>query len=109
MLDRKTKDYDASDELLEDRIKHSNIFSWIYYFAYTGFFLLFAYISIKIINMDFSALNEAFLWKLLFITMIAGFLFAVFFIFALITSNNYEEDERYYKILLFLRKQKGKK
>jgi hypothetical protein len=33
VLERKIKDYEASDELLEDRLKESKIYFWVFYIA----------------------------------------------------------------------------
>lgn len=109
MLDRKTKDYEASEELLEDRIKQTKIFSGMYYILYIVFLLILAGISINIINLDFTTAKTTSLWRLLFVIVTGGFLFLTFAVYSVIQSKNYDDDTRYYKLLLFLKKQNNGK
>ena len=105
MLDRKTKDYEASDELLEDRIKQSRIFSGMYYFLCLFFLLIMAYICIQTINIDFTKIKEtASLWRLLFIELVSWMLALAFIVYSLMESKGHADDARYYKTLLFLKK-----
>jgi hypothetical protein len=105
MLDRKTKDYEASEELLEDKIKQSRILSGIYYFLYLIFLLILVYICIQTLNIDFTKIKEInSMWRLLFIELTGGLLLLSFVFYSFITSSSLDNDIRYYKTLLFLKK-----
>lgn len=109
MLDRKTRDYDASEELLEDRIKESRTTSALFLFSFLFPFGLMAFLTISIINLDLEGIDVISLWGLLFLTITASCLFIVISMLLLFLYKDYSDETRYYRTLLFIKKNNEKK
>lgn len=111
MLDRKTKDYEASEELLEDRLeqtKHIKIFSSLLMLliTMTMFFLLYSITKINFTNSDITMETTYKLWGLLLLLVSGCSFFISIMIISGILYTKSIIDERYYSMLLFIKKTK---
>jgi len=104
MLDIKTKDYEAREELLEHRRKMSLGLQLMYVFIWSLFLAGSAYFLMQIQNIDLTITKLSSYLYLIAIGTIAFPMSATMTMYFMLRQKNEEDEERYYKLLIYLKK-----